>query len=40
MGNNGTFGNFDDESKEILNHHVPIKESKIRGNIKPYIQNS
>ena len=32
--NNGIFSHFNNESKEILDHHAPIKQAKLRGNKK------
>ena len=36
LKNNGKFGDFNDEFEEILNHHAPVKQSKLRGNTKPH----
>ena len=36
LKDNGKFGDFNDEFEEILNHHAPIKQSKLRGNTKPH----
>ena len=40
LNNNGKFAEFDDEFKAVLNHHVPIKQSKLRGNTKPHINKT
>ena len=34
-----SFGDFNDEFKEILNHQAPIKQSKLRAHTKPDIKN-
>ena len=41
-GNNniGNFAEFNDEFKAILDHHVPNKQSKLRGNTKPHISKT
>ena len=36
LKSNGMFSDFNDDFKQILNHHAPIKQSKLRGNTKPY----
>ena len=36
LKNNGKFGDFNDEFEELLNHHAPVKQSKLRGNTKPH----
>ena len=35
LNNNGRFTEFNDEFSAMLNHHAPIKHSKICGNTKP-----
>ena len=36
----GKFAEFNGEFKAILNHHAPIKQSKLRGNAKPHISET
>ena len=36
----GNFAEFNDEFKAILDHHTPIKQSKLRGMKKPYINKT
>ena len=38
--NIGKFAEFNDEFKAILNHHAPIKQSKLCGNTKPHINKT
>ena len=40
LNNIGKFAEFNDEFKAILNHHAPIKQSKLRGNTKPHINET
>ena len=40
LNNIGKFAEFNDEFKAILNHHAPIKQSKLRGNTKPHINKT
>ena len=40
FNNIGNFAEFDDEFKVILDHHTPIKQSKLRGNTKPHINKT
>ena len=40
LNNIGKFAEFNDEFKAILNHHAPIKQSKLRGNTKPDINET
>ena len=37
---NGKFGAFNDQFKQILHHHAPIKQSNLRGNTKPHINKT
>ena len=34
------YSDFNNEFKEILNHHAPIKQTKVRGNTKPHINKA
>ena len=40
LSNNGNYSDFNNEFKEILNHHAPIKQTKVRGNTKPHINKA
>ena len=40
LNNIGKFAEFNDEFKAILNHHAPIKQSKLRGNTKSQIDKT
>ena len=40
LDNIGNFAEFNDEFKAILDHHAPIKQSKLRGNTKPHINRT
>ena len=40
LNNAGNFAEFNDEFKAILDHHVPIKQSKLRDNTKPHINKT
>ena len=40
LNNNGKFAEFNEEFKAILNHHAPIKQSKLRGNTKSQIDKT
>ena len=40
LSNNGNYSDFNNEFKEILNHHAPIKQIKVRGNMKPHINKA
>ena len=40
LSNNGKFAEFNGEFKSILNHHAPIKQSKLHGNSKPHIKGA
>ena len=40
LNNIGKFAEFNDEFKAILNHHAPIKQSKLRGHTKPRINKT
>ena len=40
LSNNGNYSDFNNEFKEILNHHAPIKQTKVRGNTKPDINKA
>ena len=40
LNNIGKFAEFNDEFKAILNHHAPIKQSKLRGNTKRHINKT
>ena len=40
LNNIGNFAKFNDEFKAILDHHAPIKQSKLRGNTKPHINKT
>ena len=40
LNNIGNFAEFNDEFKAILDHHAPIKQSKLRGNTKPHINKT
>ena len=40
LSNIGKFAEFNDEFKAILNHHAPIKQSKLHGNTKPHINKT
>ena len=37
LSNTGNFSNFNNEFKNTLNDHVPIKTSKVCGNTKPHV---
>ena len=37
---NGNYSDFNNEFKEILNHHAPIKQTKVCGNTKPHINKA
>ena len=37
ISNDNIFSHFHDKFKETLDHHVPIKITKLRGNTKPHI---
>ena len=40
LNNIGNFAEFNDEFKAILDHHAPIKQSKLRGNTKSHINKT
>ena len=40
LSNNGNYSDFNNEFKEVLNHHAPIKQTKVRGNMKPHINKA
>ena len=40
LSNNGNYSDFNNEFKEILNHHAPIKQTKVCGNTKPHINKA
>ena len=40
LKNNGKLSDFNDELKQILNHHTPVKKSKLRGNTKSHINKT
>ena len=40
LSNNGNYSDFNNEFKEILDHHAPIKQTKVRGNTKPHINKA
>ena len=40
LSNNGNCSDFNNEFKEILNHHAPIKQTKVCGNTKPHINKA
>ena len=37
LSNTGNFSDFNNEFKNTLNNHAPIKSSKVRGNTKPHV---
>ena len=37
LNKDGIFSHFNNEFKEILDHHVPIKQTKLCGNRKPHV---
>ena len=37
LSNTGNFSDFNNEFKNTLNNHAPIKASKVRGNTKPHV---
>ena len=40
LSNNGNFSNFNNKFKNTLNHHAPIKTSKVHGNTKPQVNRN
>ena len=37
LSNDGIFSHFNNEFKGILDHHAPIKQTKLHGNTKPHV---
>ena len=40
INNIGNFAGFNDAFKVILDHHAPIKQSKLHGNTKPHVNKT
>ena len=40
LSNTGNFSDFNNEFKNTLNNHAPIKTSKVRGNTKPHVNKN
>ena len=40
LSNTGNFSDFNNEFKNTLNNHAPIKTSKVRGNTKPQVNKN
>ena len=40
LSNTGNFSNFNNEYKNTLDNHAPIKTSKVRGNTKPHVNKN
>ena len=40
LSNTGNFSDFNNEFKNTLNNHTPIKTSKVRGNTNPHVNKN